>query len=85
LSRPVTNGILPNLVHGADIFAGYLGDKDFVEKIEEQQLSRDLFTLQFVEKALDYIFPYQKNELMQELVKMLLFDALVGNRENIQI
>lgn len=69
------------LVHGADIFAGYLGDKDFVENVEEQQLSRDLFTLQFIEKAIDYIFPYQKNDIMTELVKMLFFDALVGNND----
>ncbi len=51
------------LVHGADIFAGYLGDKELVEQIEEQQLSRDLFTLQFVEKAIDYQFSYQKSEI----------------------
>ena len=69
------------LVHGADIFAGYLGDKDFVERIEEQQLSRELFTLQFIEKALEYIFPYQKDDIMSELTKMLLFDALVGNND----
>ena len=39
------------LVHGADIFAGYVGDRDFVEKIEEEQRAREVFTLQFVEKS----------------------------------
>lgn len=69
------------LVHGADIFAGYLGDKELVEEIEEQKLSRDLFTLQFVEKAIEYQFPYQKDEIMHNLVRLLLFDALVGNND----
>ncbi|KAA6330371.1 hypothetical protein EZS27_020915 [termite gut metagenome] len=69
------------LVHGADIFAGYLGDKAFVESIEEEQLSRDLFTLQFIEKSIEYIFYYQKDIIMFELVRMLLFDALVGNND----
>ena len=69
------------LVHGADIFAGYLGDKELVEQIEEQQLSRDLFTLQFVEKAIDYQFSYQKSEIMNHLVRLLLYDALVGNND----
>jgi hypothetical protein len=69
------------LVHGADIFAGYLGDRTFVENIEKQQLSRDLFTLQFIEEAINYIFPRQKDEIMFELVKMLFFDALVGNND----
>ncbi len=69
------------LVHGADIFAGYLGDKDFVEQVEEQALSRDLFTLQFVEKAIDYLFPFQKEEIMNNLVRLLLYDALVGNND----
>ena len=69
------------LIHGADVFAGFLGDKNFVEEIEENQLSRDLFTLQFVEKSLNYIFPYQKDDIMEGLVKMLIFDALVGNND----
>lgn len=69
------------LVHGAEIFAGYLGDRDFVERIEEEEMSRDLFTLQFIENSLDYIFPYQKEDIMVELVKMLLFDAFVGNND----
>lgn len=69
------------LIHGADIFAGFLGDKDLVEQIEEQSLSRDLFTLQFVEKAVEYQFPMQKNEIMNNLVRLLLYDAWVGNND----
>ena len=69
------------LVHGADIFAGYIGDEEFVTQIEEQQLSRDMFTLQFVDKAVEYQFAFCHDVIMQEFVKMLLFDALVGNND----
>ena len=69
------------LVHGAEIFAGYLSDSSFVEEVEEANLSRDFFTLQFVEKAVSQRFPDEHQEIMHDLVKLLLFDALVGNND----
>lgn len=70
------------LVHGAEIFAGYLSDKNFVEQVEKENLSRDFFTLQFVEKAVKDRFPDAVGDkIMQELIKLLLFDALVGNND----
>lgn len=81
LSRYFLNYSCEELVHGADIFAGYVNDKDFVVDIEKEQLSRDLFTLQFVENSFESFFPFQKEELMSEFVRLLLFDALVGNND----
>lgn len=69
------------LIHGAEIFAGYLEDTQFVEKIEEEGKARELFTLQFVENAVDTIFPNERNYVMRELVRLILFDALVGNND----
>lgn len=69
------------LVHGAEIFAGYIGDKNLVDQIEKEGLARDLFTLQFVEKSVRYSFPTQTEMIMKELVKLVLFDALVGNND----
>lgn len=69
------------LVHGAEIFAGYIGDEKMVEDIEEQGMSRDFFSLQFVESAVKYVFPNDYREIMHELIKLLLFDALVGNND----
>lgn len=70
------------LVHGAEIFAGYLSqDIQFVEAVESARLSRDFFTLQFVEKSVSYSFPEWKDSIMKELVRLLLFDALVGNND----
>lgn len=69
------------LVHGAEIFAGYLGDRTLVDQIEKEGLARDLFTLQFVEKSVRYSFPSQTKMIMNELIKLVLFDALVGNND----
>ena len=69
------------LVHGADIYAGFLNDREFVEEIEEKHLARDFFTIQFTEQAIRSIFPEQANTILHEFVKMLLFDALVGNND----
>ena len=69
------------LIHGADIFSAYLGDKDLVEEIENQGYARDLFGLRFVEDSVSHLFPAYKNDIMSNLVKLLLFDALVGNND----
>ncbi|MBR5957426.1 MAG: HipA domain-containing protein [Salinivirgaceae bacterium] len=69
------------LVHGAEIFAGYLEDQAFVESVESANLSRTLFTLQFVEKAVAKAFPIEKEQILNDLVRLLLYDAMVGNND----
>lgn len=69
------------LIHGADIYAGYMNDRDFVENIEAQNLSREFFTVQFTYTVLQTIFPQQAAIIFREFIKMLLFDALVGNND----
>lgn len=69
------------LIHGAELYAGYLGDKDFVEEIENKDLARDFFTLQFTQDAIKYAYPYHYEGIMEEFIKMILFDALVGNND----
>ena len=46
-----------NLVHGTEIFAGYLEDEAFVKEVERAGADRDLFTFQFVHKAIRSEFP----------------------------
>lgn len=81
LSRYFLNPQKETLVHGAEIFAGYLEDLAFVESVESANLSRSFFTLQFVEKAVEKAFPAEKDQIMHDLVKLLLFDAMVGNND----
>jgi hypothetical protein len=70
-----------SLVHGAEIFAGYLQDEKFVEEVEKKNQARDIFTFQFVEDALLDRFPEDVDEILQGFVKLLGFDALVGNND----
>lgn len=81
LSRYFLNPQKETLVHGAEIFAGYLEDLAFVESVESANLSRSFFTLQFVKKAVEKAFPAEKDQIMHDLVKLLLFDAMVGNND----
>ena len=70
-----------SLVHGAEIFAGYLADKDFVEEVEKRDEARNLFTFQFVEHALRSRFPDHWESLIEAFVRLLAFDAIVGNND----
>ena len=69
------------LEHGADLYAGYLNDKDFVEDIEKSHKSPDFFTVQFTEETIKYFFPKQCEELMFDFLKVLIFDAFIGNND----
>ncbi len=83
LSRYFLNPMNEELVHGADILAGYLNEDSphFVEEVDKQKLTREWFTIQFVESAVSNMFLYQKEEILHELVKLIIFDALVGNND----
>ena len=70
------------LVHGAEILAGYLNETSaYIEEVDEQKMSRAFFTLQVIEDAVSYLFLYQKDEILHELVRLIIFDALVGNND----
>ena len=82
LSRYFLHSGKEELVHGADILAGYLNESpQYVEEVDEQRMTRDLFTLQVIEEAVASLFLYQKDEIMKDLVKLIIFDALVGNND----
>ncbi len=70
-----------NLVHGTEIFAGYLEDEAFVKEVEQAGADRDLFTFQFVHKAICSEFPRQASFIMEAYTRMLVFDAIVGNND----
>ena len=70
-----------NLVHGTEIFGGYLEDDQFVKEVEQAGADRDLFTFQFVHKAIFSEFPGQAPSILKEYTRMLAFDAIVGNND----
>lgn len=42
------------LDHGADLYAGYLNDREFVEEIEKLHHSPEYFTVQFTQTVFKY-------------------------------
>lgn len=81
LSEYFLNSSEQELVHGVDIFAGYILDRDFVEQIEKEQQARTFFTFQFALDAIKFAFPENFDELATNFVKLLIFDAIVGNND----
>lgn len=70
------------LVHGAEICGEYLDDHQMaIEIANNKKTSRELFTFEFICKAIEYVFPEACEQLILELVKMITFDAIVGNND----
>lgn len=71
-----------NLIHGAEICGDHLGDMQFAKEIaEHKKNSRDLFTFEFIKDAIRSVFPEIFEDITKNLVKMLVFDAIVGNND----
>lgn len=69
------------LVHGAQIVASYLEDETFVKNVGEERAESEIFTFQVLRTALDTRFAKDKAEILADLVRMIAFDALVGNQD----
>ncbi len=72
------------LFHGAQIYAAYLGDEKFVDlanERKEREISRELFSFQFTEESIKNVFVNEWEEIMENYVTMLVFDAIVGNND----
>jgi hypothetical protein len=77
----IRNPFLQVLDHGADLYAGYLNDRDFVEEIERQHQSSEYFTVQFTKEVFDHFFSEDGKSIMNEFLKLLILDALIGNND----
>jgi hypothetical protein len=69
------------LVHGADIYAGYLEDRLLVETIEADGEAIEHFTVQLTQDSIFKTFPSQGVAIFEGFIKMLVFDAFVGNSD----
>lgn len=70
------------LVHGAEICGEYLDDRELAKQIANNyQSSRELFTFEFICQAIESVFPEASKEITEDLVKMITFDAIVGNND----
>lgn len=67
------------LIHGAEICGEYLHDMDLAKEIaKNKNTARELFTFEFIEYAIASVFKDAWQPVLEDLVKMLSFDALVG-------
>jgi hypothetical protein len=69
------------LNHGAEILGGYLSDKEFVDGVAVERAEKDLFTFQVFCTALKVRFPGSDNDIIRGFVRMIGFDALIGNQD----
>lgn len=70
------------LIHGAEICGEHLGDMILAKEIADHKLtSRELFTFEFIKDSIRSVFPECFENLLLELVKLITFDALVGNND----
>jgi len=81
LSRYFLKPDKESLIHGAEIFAGYISDLEFIESVEEMGLARKFFTFQFAKDAINHMFPDDAQHILENFVKMLVFDAVTGNND----
>lgn len=70
-----------SLVHGADVLASYLQDVEFVEDVGREAMESELFTFQVLCTAIHERFPAEADEIIDRFVRMIAFDALVGNQD----
>lgn len=69
------------LIHGAEIFSGYLEDDNFVKIVEENDKEGEIFTVQVVRDALNALFSDNGETLFAQYCWMLIFDCWVGNND----
>jgi len=69
------------LNHGADILSGWLEDETFVTGVAGEKAEKGVFTFQVYCAAIRSIFPRDHEQLLRDFVRMIGFDALVGNQD----
>ncbi len=69
------------LEHGAQIISGLVNDSDYINEIIEHRLERELFTFQIIEKAINRRYPDESKSILEDFVKMLTFDSLIGSND----
>lgn len=71
-----------SLVHGAEVYAGYLKDSSFVEEIGDGKEQKEFFNIEDTKKCFAELYSNHLGlTIYQDFIKMLLFDAIVGNND----
>jgi hypothetical protein len=60
----------------------FLNDRQMAKEIANSRKSaRELFTFEFICKAIEQVFPSNHETIILDLIRMVTFDALVGNND----
>lgn len=82
LSKFFLNPSKEILVHGADVCAEHFGNlEEAINIANDRKQARIHFTFEFVKDAMRLVFPESFERLLLEFVKMLVYDAIVGNND----
>jgi HipA-like C-terminal domain len=69
------------LTHGVEIFAQHVQDRKMIEEIAENRLEQEFYTFQTIFAMITAAFPEHHGSIMDGLVAMIAYDALVGNND----
>lgn len=69
-----------SLTHGIEIFQEDFGD-EIVKDIAAEKMEKEFYTFSIVISSLERAFPEHAATITQDFVKMLVFDAVIGNND----
>ena len=72
------------LIKGVEIYSESLDDdKNFLDQIEEENLSKELITVNFTYNSIKNKYEEEKtvNSIFKNYIKLLIFDAITGNND----
>lgn len=70
------------LIHGIEVIAEYIEDRQIVDEINQDRRDRRKYlTFELIEMAIQHVYPINADELLRELIKLITYDAIVGNND----
>ncbi|MGF1560442.1 MAG: HipA domain-containing protein [Flavobacteriaceae bacterium] len=70
------------LIHGIEIIGEYFEDVEFAKEIDQDRKERRKYlTFELIETAITHVYPKNFSEILDDLVKLIVFDAIIGNND----
>ena len=70
------------LIHGIEIITEYFEDEIFVKELNQDKIERRKYlTFEVVEDAINKVYPHGSKCILDSLVKLITYDAIVGNND----
>ena len=69
------------LVHCANLYSKCFNSDQYINYIEKNNLEKKINNIQLFKNCLAMVYEEQAESIFQDFIKMILFDALVGNND----